>query len=158
MAGHELDAEKLGLERDPQRPPVSRQRLESRFNVARVVLLGVGAIAMLAGLVVSKLAREEPQRPAPASAGLELKVEHNADQLVLMWNKNSDAVRNAQRANLSITDGDHTEDVALDLGILRGGSAVYAPRTAGVAFRLEVVSQGGETTFGTARIPEATRH
>jgi hypothetical protein len=122
------------------------------------VLLGVGAIAMLAGLVVSKLAREEPQRPAPASAGLELKVEHNADQLVLMWNKNSDAVRNAQRANLSITDGDHTEDVALDLGILRGGSAVYAPRTAGVAFRLEVVSQGGETTFGTARIPEATRH
>jgi hypothetical protein len=117
----------------------------------------VGAIAVLTGLVVSKLAREEPQRSAAAGAALELKVERNADQLVLTWNKEADAVRNAQRATLTITDGDHTEDEALDLGILRGGSAVYAPITADVTFRLEVVSQKGETMFGTARIPEAPR-
>ncbi|MGO9096029.1 MAG: hypothetical protein ACLQGV_12470 [Bryobacteraceae bacterium] len=117
----------------------------------------MGAITLLAGLVVSKLAREEPQRPAAAGAALELKVERDAGQLVLTWNKESDVVRNAQRANLTIADGDHIEDVALDLAILRTGSAVYTPRTAGVAFRLEVVSQQGESTFGTVRIPEAPR-
>jgi hypothetical protein len=156
MAGHELDAEKLGLERDPQRPPVSRQRLESRFNVARFVLFCLGLIALRAGLAVSKLAREEPQHSAAAGAGLQLKVEHkverNEDLFVLTWNKESDAVRNAQRATLTITEGDHTEDVDLDLGTLRGGSAVYTPLATNVAFRLTVVSQKGETTFGTVRI------
>ena len=158
MAGHELDAEKLGLERDPQRPPVRKDRTEFTTAKSRVVLLCLGAIALVAGLVVSKLNRLGPQRPAPASAGLELKVERNADQLVLTWNRDSDAVRNAQRANLTITDGDQTEDVDLDLGTLRGGSAVYTPRTGDVAFRLEVVPQKGETTSGTVRIPEAPRH
>ncbi len=158
MADHKLDAERLGFDPNPQRPPVSRQGAEFRTNVARVVSLCLGAIAMLACLAVWKLDRVEPQPPAAASAALELKVERNADQLVLTWNKESDAVRNAQRATLTIADGDHIEDVVMDLGILRSGSAVYAPRTAGVAFRLEVVSQKGESRSGTVRIPEAPRH
>jgi hypothetical protein len=79
-------------------------------------------------------------------------VERNADLFVLTWNKESDAVRNAQRATLTITEGDHTEDVDLDLGTLRGGSAVYTPLATNVAFRLTVVSQTGETMSESVRI------
>ena len=152
MADYKLDAERLGFDPDPQRPPVPRQRLESRFNVARLVSLCLGLIALVAGFVVSKLGRVEPQPPAPAGAGRELKVEEVAGQLVLKWNKDSDAVRNVQRATLTITDGDHTEDVDLDLATVRSGSVVYTPGTTNVAFRLTVVSQRGEGRSESVRI------
>jgi hypothetical protein len=51
-----------------------------------------------------------------------------------------------------ITDGDHTEDVPLDLGQLRGGSVVYEPITGEVIFRLEVVSiRQGKNSSETVR-------
>jgi hypothetical protein len=152
MAGYRLDAEKLGLDPDPQRPPVRKDSTEFTTTKSRVMLFCLGVIALLARLVVLKSTQARPERPAPASALLELRVEGIAGQLVLKWNKESDAVRNAQQATLSITDGDHTEDVALDLATLRGGSAVYAPLTADVTFRLTVVSRQGESRSATVRI------
>jgi len=67
-----------------------------------------------------------------------LKVERNAGQLVLSWNRNADIVKTAQKATLTITDGASTEDDDLDLGTLRGGSVVYSAITNDVGFKLEV--------------------
>jgi TonB family protein len=77
---------------------------------------------------------------APDASSLALRVERNAGQLLLSWNREATLVKEAQRAILSILDGDHKEDVQLDLGQLRSGSIVYSPITNDVSFRLEVTN------------------
>jgi len=67
-----------------------------------------------------------------------LRAERNAGQLLLSWNREAALVKTASKAVLSISDGDHREDVQLDLGQLRNGSIVYSPITNDVSFRLEV--------------------
>jgi protein TonB len=67
-----------------------------------------------------------------------LRAERNAGQLLLSWNREAALVKTASRAVLVISDGDHREDVELDLGQLRNGSIVYSPSTNDVSFRLEV--------------------
>jgi TonB family protein len=85
----------------------------------------------------------------PGSLGL--KVERSQGMLVLQWNREAEVVRDAQRATLTIVDGDHTEVVTLDLGTLRGGSAVYAPMTGDVFFRLDVLSREGKSVNESVR-------
>jgi len=83
-----------------------------------------------------------PAAPAKvAETSLDLKVENNAGQLLLSWNRNATIVSTATRATLTINDGDHKEDVDLDLATLRNGSIVYSPISNDVSFRLEVVDQ-----------------
>jgi protein TonB len=86
----------------------------------------------------------------PASLGLE--VERSQGQLVLKWKDEGDLLRDAQRATLTIIDGDHTEDVPLEPAQLRSGSAVYAPASGEVEFRLEVVSREGKSASASARV------
>jgi len=82
---------------------------------------------------------------------LDLKVETNAGQLLLSWNRNATIVATATRATLTINDGDHKEDVDLDLATLRNGSIVYSPISNDVSFRLEVVDQKGKSEAGLTR-------
>jgi len=77
--------------------------------------------------------------------------ERSDGRLVLKWNREADVVRDAQQATLTIADGDHTEEVPVDLGQLRGGSVVYVPITSDVSFRLEVVSRQGESRSESVR-------
>lgn len=87
-----------------------------------------------------------------ADTSLGLKVETNAGQLLLSWNRNAPLIATATRATLSIMDGDHKEDVDLDLGSLRSGSIVYSPMTSDVSFRLEVAdAKNGGSQAETVR-------
>jgi TonB family protein len=92
---------------------------------------------------------------------LGLRVERSQGQLVLKWDHESDLLRDAQQANLTIIDGDHTENVPLDLRQLRAGSVVYAPMTDDVSFRMEVISQEGKRASDSVRVlpggPDARR-
>jgi hypothetical protein len=76
-----------------------------------------------------------------ADTSLGLKVETNAGQLLLSWNRTAPLVTGATRATLTINDGDHKEDVDLDLATLRNGSIVYSPISGDVSLRLEVFDQ-----------------
>jgi protein TonB len=76
---------------------------------------------------------------APAgNASLQLKAEPSNGQLLVSWNTNSQVIKTAQNAVLSINDGAKTEDVPLDLTQLRAGSIMYSPLSGDVSFRLEV--------------------
>jgi len=75
----------------------------------------------------------------PEAGSLALRVERNAGQLLLSWNREASAVKMAQRAVLSISDGDRKEGIELDPAQLRSGSIVYSPITNDVSFRLEVI-------------------
>jgi protein TonB len=76
----------------------------------------------------------------PADSGLGLTAQRSAGQLVVSWNRSAPAIASATRAILTIKDGDHNEDVELDLGTLRNGSVVYPPMTNDTGFRLEVTN------------------
>jgi len=96
------------------------------------------------------LTRHAATRPP---AALTLRVEHTATDLLLTWNQDSDAVRNARRAVLSISDGDRQENLDLNLSDLRNGSIVYSPLSADVSFRMEVIgSDQSKTASESVRV------
>jgi hypothetical protein len=81
-----------------------------------------------------------PRITAPAKdVPLALRVERSSGQLLVAWTRECAIIQNATRATLIIVDGDHTEDVDLDLATLRNGSILYSSVTADVSFRLEVI-------------------
>ena len=80
--------------------------------------------------------------PVQDTSPLALRVERSGGELVLTWNRDSAAIRNASHAVLSITDGTQHENVDMDLAQLRGaGSISYSPATADVVFKMEVTGQ-----------------
>ena len=104
-----------------------------------VIVAALLAIVLVGGYFGYQAMRSPAGEAAkPADSSLALKVERNAGQLLLTWNRASTLISSATRATLSITDGDHKEDVDLDLGQLRSGSVFYSPMTNDVSFRLEI--------------------
>ena len=81
---------------------------------------------------------------------LALRVEHSAGDLLLTWNRDSDAIRNARKGMLTITDGDRSENTAIDPQV---GSIMYTPVTADVSFHLEVTgADNSKTTSESVRV------
>ncbi|HEY2016911.1 MAG TPA: TonB family protein, partial [Bryobacteraceae bacterium] len=80
------------------------------------------------------------------SSALALRVERTGGELQLTWNRDSDPIRNATKAVLSISDGEQHQDVAMDLAQLQKGSIAYTPATADVVFRMEVSGKGDSKT------------
>jgi protein TonB len=72
---------------------------------------------------------------------LALHVERSAGALLLTWNRDSDTVKNAARAELAINDGDQHENVNVDLAQLRNGSIVYTPSGADIVFQLSITGK-----------------
>ena len=89
------------------------------------------------------LLRHRSSRPV---IPLTLRVEHSAGDLLLTWNRESDAVRNARNAVLTISDGDRNENHPMDRNELQTGSIVYSPLTADVSFHLEVTGPDNSKT------------
>ena len=71
-----------------------------------------------------------PLLPRPDSSQLQLRVERANGELLLTWNRDAEAIRNASKAVLTITDGDQHENVSMDLAQLANGSIVYSIRMA----------------------------
>jgi protein TonB len=72
------------------------------------------------------------------STELMLRVQRNGGELLLTWNRDSDVVRKATHAVLSISDGEQHENVDMDPAQLRTGSIVYTPGTPDVVFSMEI--------------------
>ena len=114
-------------------------------------LWGAVAVALVAcsGMLFlyPGLLRHRGGRPA---IPLTLRVEHSAGDLLLTWNRDSDAIRNARKGVLTITDGDRTENTPIDPQV---GSIMYTPLTADVSFHLEVTgSDNSKTTSESVRV------
>jgi protein TonB len=103
------------------------------------------ALLLLSGMLVYPGLGHKSRRPAGAagsdSSALALHVERSAGALLLTWNRDSEAVKNAARAELAINDGDQHENVNVDLTQLRNGSIVYTPSGADIVFQLSVIGK-----------------
>jgi protein TonB len=120
------------METEAPAAPVRALRGKLRWlAVAAALAACSGALILFPGLT-----RHAATRPP---AALTLRVEHTATDLLLTWNQDSDAVRNAKKAILSISDGERQENLDLNLSDLRNGSIVYSPLSADVSFRMEIV-------------------
>ncbi len=115
--------------------------------IALVLVLGAGVgyrtLVRPAGLAA------RPAKVAENSLGL--KVDNDAGRLFLSWNRNAPLISSAARATLTIEDGDHREDVNLDMVTLHNGSVVYSPISDDTSFRLEVADQSGASEAAQVR-------
>ena len=101
--------------------------------------------AMVLGIVLGSYLqhRMEGQHPewkagTPAGSSLSLKVERNAGQLCLSWDRTALPILSAQKAALAITDGEQSQILPLTLEELRTGSFVYSPGSNDTSFRVDL--------------------
>ena len=116
----------------------------------KLMLAAAASIALFVALFVYPgLLRNNAKTPAPVrqdSSQLQLRVERAAGELLLTWSPDSEAIRNASKAVLSITDGDQHENVDMDLAQLASGRIVYSPSGTDISFKMEVLDKAQKKT------------
>ena len=118
-------------------PATSRSAKVARLSVAAAAMF----MAIVTMFVYPGFLRHSSKPPVASqqdSSPLALRVENSGSELMLSWNRESSAIKNATKAVLAITDGAQHENVDMDLALLRSGTIEYAPSTSDVVFRMEV--------------------
>ncbi|MEO5926893.1 MAG: hypothetical protein ABIR70_23970 [Bryobacteraceae bacterium] len=101
------------------------------------VLLSVVLLALGAAVGYQLALTYTPGLPQAGEAfALDLAVVSNGDSLAVRWNRESPAVRSAQRGVLEILDGEFSKSVTLDAAHLKEGTVVYQNSSPKVQFRL----------------------
>jgi TonB family protein len=133
-------------------PAVNRGVKLARLSAAAAAMF----VAIVLLFVYPGFLNRSSRTPVPAqqdSSPLALHVEPSAGELMLTWNRESNAIKNATRAVLSISDGAQHENVDMDLALLRSGSIEYSPSTSDIVFRMEVTgADQTKTTSESVRI------
>jgi periplasmic protein TonB len=116
----------------------------------KLLLAAAATIALFVTLFVYPgLLRNNTKTLAPVrqdSSPLQLRVERAAGELLLTWSPDAEAIRNASKAVLSITDGDQHENVDMDLAQLASGRIVYSPSGTDISFKMEVLDKAQKKT------------
>jgi protein TonB len=144
---------KLAAERpalaEPVAPPVAAPapaKHSTKFmGIAAGAMVGLATLAT-AFLLPGILHNGKPSVPRQDSSPLSLRVERTGTDILLTWNRDSEAIKNASHALLSISDGEKHENYDMDMSQLRNGSIVYSPVTADVSFKMEVTRQDQSKT------------
>jgi protein TonB len=143
-------AEKSAPAPAAQTAPVEETEAAPGSNkMIKLLLAAAASIALFVVLFVYPGFVRTSSKPSATSAvdssPLQLRVERTAGELLLTWNRDSDAIRNATKAVLVISDGDQHENVEMDLAQLRNGSIVYSPTGADISFKMEVTGKNQKT-------------
>jgi len=135
---------------------------EAKSGGAVKILLGVAVlvIAVFAAFVYPGFMRSTGKNDAANSAQsgqrdsspLQLRVERSAGELLLTWNPDVDAIKNAAKGVLSITDGEQHENVDMDRTQLAIGRIMYQPSGSKIIFEMQVTDKNGKTT-GSDKLP-----
>jgi hypothetical protein len=122
------------------RPPAAAaarpRRRRSPWAFAALLAVACVVVVLAAGVVFYGSAAAAPTRIEPLTFAFQ--VAPREDHLLLTWNPESKAVRDATGATLTIHDGPESEDVQLDTDALRRGGLDYFPVFENVDFRLAV--------------------
>ena len=84
-----------------------------------------------------------------AAFGLGLSATAKEENVHIKWNRESPAIRAAQRGHLEIKDGNFVKTVELDSGALQTGSVMYPPLSPNLSLRLELSIKGSSTVSET---------
>ena len=133
-------------------PPLERPRSN---KMVWITAGAAAALLLLSGALIypgfsHKAAPHTGAAPGQDASDLSLHVERSPKDLLLTWNRNAQAIKNAARATLAITDGDQHENVNLDLGQLHNGSVEYLPTGSDVSFQLSIIGQNAAETHSAS--------
>jgi hypothetical protein len=135
--------EPIEIEQQPEQPERPRQPLWTSWWVQVPILAGLLMVDGLLGFVSARQFRPPAVCPAAAPRDpytLSLMVVEYGDNLCLTWDRYAPAIVQAQKAVLSISDGDHNQTLDVELPALQspGFGVTYHRMTDRVKFRLEV--------------------
>ena len=129
----------------PAMPAVATEAAPRSTKGLKLVLAALFAMVLFVVLFVYPgLMRQSSKTPEGTQADgspLQLRVERTNGELLLTWNRDSEVIRGATKAVLTINDGAQHESVEMDLAQLRNGSIVYSPQTADISFKMEVIGK-----------------
>lgn len=132
----EITASELEMAAEPLNEPKGKTGM----------LVGIGAAIALVLMIlfVYPGIMKHGSIPTAGQSGsaLSLSTERTGADILVTWNRDSDAIKNASHAVLYIFDGDRHENYDMDLGQLQDGKIMYSPMTADVSFRLDVTRKG----------------
>ncbi len=137
-------AEKL-----PEPEPKFAEAAPKSSKVMWIAGACAAGVVLLGGMLVYPGLVHKPRRaavPGQDSSALSLRVEHSQGELLLSWNRDSETVKNAAHAELTILDGTQHANVNMDLAQLQNGSIVYSPTSADVSFQLSVTGKDSSKT------------
>jgi protein TonB len=119
-------------------------------KAVKLMVAAAASIALFVALFVYPgLLRNNSKSPTAVrqdSSQLQLRVERAAGELLLTWSPEAEAIRNASKAVLSITDGDQHENVDMDLAQLASGRIVYSPSGTDIRFVMQVLDKAQKQT------------
>ncbi len=144
------------VEAKPEAKPAASAALPAEEKSKKGMVIGI--VAAIAVILVCLFVFPGFLRHGPIpiagqnEASISLRVERTGTDILLTWNRDSDAIKNASHAVLYIFDGDRHENYDMDLGQLRNGSIVYSPITADVSFRMDVARQGKSAVSESVRV------
>jgi hypothetical protein len=133
-------------------PPPRRSRWFWMGLAALLLLIAGGAAFTI--LRISKSRTETADANAVARA-LNLSVTDTGKELQVTWNRQSMPVLAAERAVLTIIDGDFRKDLDFDKEQVQNASVLYVRITGDVTFRLEVFSSAQTSTTDVVRFVTA---
>ncbi len=122
--------------RDETNPPPPSRKRRWLWPIVCAVVLVIGGIAGFSAALILLAQHAPPPTGDPYS--LSLSVSKTGDSLHLRWDRQSRAVRSAQRGTLEIADGASSKTVELDESQLHNGSVIYHNLSNRVTFRLVV--------------------
>jgi hypothetical protein len=137
IASRPLTGTTAGIEEQtgaPSANPERRRRTALTSLRALVALLALWAVT----LVLTLFGQPKPAASYLAPSNLGLAARMDGTQIVLSWNRQAEAILNADEASLSIRDGAQHEDIPVDLTVLRTRSLAYAPVSRDVTVQLQV--------------------
>ena len=143
---------------DVEAPPAADPPAANRsVKLARMAAFAAAQLVVIVALFVYPgflhRSSKPPISPQQDSSPLALRVENSGAELMLTWNRESNAIKSATRAVLSISDGAQHENVDMDLALLRSASIEYSPSTSDVVFRMEVTgADQTKTTSESVRV------
>jgi hypothetical protein len=148
----------------PPSPYRARPSIGNSVQIARKpsvwlrLLLSLGFLAILAGAIQMFWPSQSPNAPPAKGATaadispLGLKVTSRPHQLEIRWNHDSAQILGAEKAIISISEGDLTERIPVNSQELREGYVAYSPRTSEVNIHFEAIGPGGRITTESVRV------
>lgn len=123
----------------PDGEPEKRSGLFWKIPLAAAVLAALGLVGWLA------------MRPVEKVSAAALRVEPYDDQLLVLWDRDIPAVREAERGVMEIRDGDSARSIELDMMMARRGSVTYVRRSGDVSIELKLFKGGGQIFAETTK-------
>jgi TonB family protein len=110
-----------------------------------------GLLVTIGGLLFQQFRTTKLLKHQKQTTELRLEPVRTGSQWELRWDKNAPAVRAANRAQLTVSDGSRFTQLDLDASEIQHGYVLYTPESSDVTFRLDMYDRSGRALTESVR-------